>query len=102
MRRLLVVMVFGLFIFAPIVFAPVPQTVSITFTIKAANVQDFLAGFLEMNPIPVVNEPNEMNPAYTSKSWVKEWGRREYFKAYKAGKERLAAKATQANKAVIE
>lgn len=71
--------------------------IEITFRLPNAKAQEFLSGFLEMQPIPTIHEPNgEPNtpeiPQYTAKQWIKMCGVRYYMRVYRNGKDRLAAR----------
>lgn len=81
--------------------------VEITFRMTNAKAQEFLTGFLEKCPIPMIADPNgDLNipfvPQYTPKGWVKEWGRRQYVRAYGHGKDMLAKKAAAKEKDIFE
>lgn len=68
--------------------------IEITFRLPIAKAQEFLSGFLAMEPIPTDADPNDPNiliPQYTSKEWIKECGKRYYMRVYRNGKDRLAS-----------
>ncbi|HEB28384.1 MAG TPA: hypothetical protein ENI05_11525 [Porticoccus sp.] len=58
---------------------PPPGDVVINFTIPAAKVDDFKAGFLAKAPIPLIESSEStpelriMVPQYTAKQWIKAW-----------------------------
>ncbi len=91
-----------------------PGDVTITLRIPAAKVADFKAGFLAMCPVPTISDPNwvddpndpndfrPMIPEFTEKQWIKEWIRRDLFRAYRHGKQKLARQAAQMDKDIIE
>ncbi len=73
-----------------------PGDVTITFTIPAAKVADFSAGFLKKVPIPLIEDPGnsgQMIDEFTPKQWIKEWLRRQAMRAYRFGKLDLAKDA---------
>ncbi len=70
-----------------------PGDVTITFTIPAAKVADFKAGFLAKCPVELdedMDSPTYGDPLYTEKQWIKEWIRRDVMRAYRHGKILLA------------
>ena len=91
-----------------------PSDVTITLRIPAAKVADFKEGFLAMCPVPTISDPNWVNdpndpndfrpmiPEFTEKQWIKEWIRRDLFRAYRHGKQKLARQAAQMDKGIIE
>ncbi len=79
----------------PLAYAA-PGDVVITFTIPAAKVADFSAGFLRKVPIPLIDDPDnpgQMIPEFTAKGWVKEWLKRQALRAYRFGKLDIARDA---------
>ena len=73
-----------------------PGDVVITFTIPAAKVADFSAGFLREVPIPLIRDPadpNQIIPMFTPKQWIKEWMRQQAMKKYRIGNIDLAKDA---------
>lgn len=62
--------------------------ISITYSIPNDKVEEFRAGFLKCNPIPVML--GEEQPSMTAKQWIKEWGKQQFLNAYRVGKQQMA------------
>ena len=71
----------------------------ITFTIDDSKLAEFKEGFLARNPTPLDDE-GEIQ--FTDNQWLKEWGKRQYIKAYTRGKGKLAEKAVILEDNIIE
>lgn len=105
MKKLIAVLIVSLILLS--VTLAGTSHVEITFRMTNAKAQEFLLGFLEKCPIPMIEDPNgdpniPFIPQYTSKEWVKEWGRRQYYRAYSHGKDLLAKKAATKEKDIFE
>ena len=86
-----------------------PGDVVITFTIPAAKVADFQAGFLAKCPIPLIEDPlsTPENPLplikeFTPKQWIKEWIKRDVKRAYRYGKKLLAEEAAVIDPNIVD
>lgn len=70
--------------------------------------QDFLTGFLEKCPVPLMEDPKSTPdkplppiPRYTIDEWLEEWGNQQYQRAYEHGKRSLGAKAATIDKNIF-
>lgn len=81
------------------------MAIEITHSIPTGKVQEFLLGFLEMQPIPTITNPNDPEgpeiSQYTTKAWVKMCGERYYIRIYRNGKDRLGAKTATKDKEIF-
>jgi hypothetical protein len=59
----------------------------ITYTIPTGKLSEFKIGFLRCYPIPL---DEHQQPIMTENEWIKEWGKRQFLKAYRSGKQQLA------------
>jgi len=60
---------------------------SMTFTIAPEKYAEFKGAFLLAHNVPI--DTDTQMPLMTEEEWIKEWGRRQYWQAYRAGR-RLA------------
>ncbi len=62
--------------------------VSITYTIPDEKLEEFKLGFLKEYPN---KEKDGEDLIYTDNEWIKEWGKRKFFGAYRNGKNKILA-----------
>lgn len=92
-----------------------PGDIVITFTIPAADVAEFRAGFLREHPIPVENvvDPNGLpvtdangvrltEPKYTDKQWFKHIMKAYANREVLAGNKKLSAEAANNKKDIMQ
>jgi len=72
---------------------------SITFNIPDDKLPEFKLGFLKRHPVPLDIEDN---PIMIENQWIKEWGKQQYFQAYKTGKKQLAYESELTDSLIVE
>lgn len=75
------------------------MAVEIIYSIPNEKIDEFLLGFLAMNPVPT---DTEEQPLYTTKEWVKMCGRDYFLRIYRNGKKRLAEQAAILDSDIFE
>jgi len=60
---------------------------SVILTIPDEHFAEFKAAFLIINAVPL--NPSTGEPTMTDAQWIKEWGRQQYFAAYRYGRRAL-------------
>ncbi|MHC4605163.1 MAG: hypothetical protein ACYS6W_17745 [Planctomycetota bacterium] len=66
---------------------------SITFTIPDEKLTAFKLGFFKCRPVP---------DGMTEGQWIREWGKQQYFKAYKVGMEEIAREEAVIDSGIVE
>jgi len=61
----------------------------ITYTIPNDKLTEFKRGFLREHPNTPPNETGGIT--YTDNEWIREWGKRMFFSAYRYGKRKILA-----------
>ena len=109
MKKVILGVIVGIVLFWSIAYAA-PGDVTITFTIPAAKVADFKAGFLARCPIRMIEDPNKLDasasvPEFTDKDWHKwvgKWSSQEVWRVYDQGVKLLAKKTAVTDPNVIQ
>lgn len=68
---------------------------SVTFYIPDNKLDEFKAAFIRQFPVPIEDPP------LTENEWIKKWGRIQYLRAYRNGKNLLAADAVNIDDEII-
>ena len=72
---------------------------SITFNIPDDKLPEFKLGFLKRHPVPI---DIGGNPTMTENQWLKQWGKQQYFQAYKTGKKQSAYENQLVDGTIVE